>query len=89
MALGNIALRGKEIRSRDSELAGFLTKWIEGRRPRRSSSGSRGVPAVGKIPAAIEELQKAREIAPNNPLVLNNLALVLQVSGQPQSEGRV
>jgi tetratricopeptide (TPR) repeat protein len=84
MAMGNIALRAQKYDLAIAEYNGLLEKV-----DRRSATAADLYTRIGeayrrsgKFQPAIEALQKAREISPNSSLVLNSLAMVLDLAGQ-------
>ena len=86
MMLGNIAVRARKFDLALSEFSGLLDKV-----DRRSASAADLYVRIGEanrlsgnLPAAIDALNKAREISPNNGGVLNSLALTLEQAGQKQ-----
>jgi tetratricopeptide (TPR) repeat protein len=84
MALANISVRAEKYDLALAEFNGLLDKV-----DRKSSTAADLYIRIGETyrqaqnyPAAIEALQKAREILPNNGVVLNALALMFDLAGQ-------
>ena len=84
MALANISVRAQKYDQAIAEFNGLLDKV-----DRKSSTAADLYIRIGETyrraqnyPAAIEAMQKAREILPNNSVVLNRLALLLDLGGQ-------
>jgi tetratricopeptide (TPR) repeat protein len=84
LALANMEVRAKKYDVAITEFASLLDKV-----DRKSAAAAdlyvrlgETQRITGNLPAAIDAMQKARDILPNNATVLNSLALMLDTSGQ-------
>ena len=84
LALANLEVRSKKFDQAIAEYKSLLDKV-----DRKSASAADlyvrlgdTESMAGNLPAAIDALQKARDILPNNANVLNSLALMLDTAGQ-------
>jgi len=90
LALANVAVRSRKYDLAIAEFNGLLDK-VDKKTAAAADLYTRIGSAhrqAGNLPAAIDALQKARDILPNNAVILNSLALMLDQSGQ-RNEAKV